>query len=334
MTGGLRYTWDRTSGESIKSRYRFLTAIPLGPVTEETSPSVSSKAPTGMIEMEYKPVRDVMAYAKYVRGYRQGSVNMAAPTAFDTFKPEHVNTYEIGAKTTFRGPVPIRFNVAAFDNELTDMQLQTGVVSFAPTTIIFNAGKARIRGVEVEAFAELLTDLTLSLSYSHLDTKLLKQDDHRRDVLAAGFTPEQLAQLSLSGLIAFATYTPIADVGDSLPFAADNTVVASLSYRLPFPAAIGDVAIGATYAYTGKRRTAASSSSPNDILDPFELLNLNLNWTNIFGAPVDLAAFATNVLQEKYATYASGTYNTTGVDSRMVGLPRMIGARLKYRFGN
>src|SRR3546814_9421914 len=56
-------------------------------------------------------------------------------------------------------------------------------------------------------------------------SKLLKQDDHRRDVLAAGFTPEQLAQLSLSGLIGFATYTPIADVGDSLPFAADNTVV-------------------------------------------------------------------------------------------------------------
>src|SRR3546814_16101054 len=83
------------------------------------------------------------------------------------------------------------------------MQVQTGVVSFAPTTIIFNAGKARIRGVEVEAFAELLRGLTLSLSYSHLDTKLLKQDDHRRDVLATGFTPEQPPQLSLSGFRVF-----------------------------------------------------------------------------------------------------------------------------------
>src|SRR3546814_10024358 len=83
-----------------------------------------------------------------------------------------------------------------------------------------------------------------------------------------------------------------------------------------FRSTICDVEMGATYVYTGKLRTAASSSSPNDILDPFELLNLNLSWTNIFGAPVDLTAFATNVLQEKYATYASGTYNTTGVDSR------------------
>src|SRR3546814_14823427 len=96
-----------------------------------------------MIEMDYKPVRDVMAYAKYVRGYRRGSVNMAAPTAFDTFQPEHVNTYEIGAKTTFHGAVPIRFNVPAFANQLTDMPRQTGVVAFAPTTTIFNSAKAK-----------------------------------------------------------------------------------------------------------------------------------------------------------------------------------------------
>src|SRR3546814_16056059 len=101
-----------------------------------------------MIEMDYKPVRDVMAYAKYVRGYRQGSVNMAAPTAFDTFQPEHVNTYEIGAKTTFHGAVPTRFNVAAFDNELTDLQLQTGGVSFSTPTTLSTAGKASIPGVE------------------------------------------------------------------------------------------------------------------------------------------------------------------------------------------
>src|SRR3546814_14919819 len=104
------------------------------------------------------------------------------------------------------------------------MQVQTGVVSFAPTTIIFNAGKARVRGVEVEAFAELLRGLTLSLSYSHLDTKLPNQDDHRRDVLAAGFTPEQLAQLRLYVLIRFATHPQNTDVGASLTTAPATTL--------------------------------------------------------------------------------------------------------------
>src|SRR3546814_1478964 len=86
------------------------------------------------------------------------------------------------------------------------MQLQTGVVSFAPTTIIFNAGKARIRGVEVAAFAELLRGLTLSLSYSHLDTKLLKQDDHRRDVLAAGRSEEHTSELQSLMRISYAAF--------------------------------------------------------------------------------------------------------------------------------
>src|SRR3546814_12797213 len=117
MTGGLRYTWDHTSGESIKSRYRFLGAVPLGPAKEETSPSVSSKATTGMIEMDYKPVRDVMAYAKYVRGYRQGSVNMAAPAAFDTFQPEHVHTHETGAKHTLNGPLCSESRLEAEDQD-------------------------------------------------------------------------------------------------------------------------------------------------------------------------------------------------------------------------
>src|SRR3546814_14756776 len=105
MTGGLRYTWDHTSGESIKSRYRFLGAVPLGPAKEETSPSVSSKAPTGMIEMDYKPVRDVMADAKYVRGHSPGSFNMAQPTPFDTFQPEPVKPYKTCPKPPPHTPV-------------------------------------------------------------------------------------------------------------------------------------------------------------------------------------------------------------------------------------
>src|SRR3546814_14861599 len=79
-----------------------------------------------------------MAYAKYSRGYRQGSVNLASDIGTDTFDPEHVNAYEIGAKTSFGGPVPGRFNVAAFYNDLTNQQLQVGYVSpnAGPTTAI------------------------------------------------------------------------------------------------------------------------------------------------------------------------------------------------------
>src|SRR3546814_5693123 len=83
---------------------------------------------------------DLMAYAKYVRGYRQGNVILAADPGIDTFEPEHVNSYEIGLKTTYRGMIPGRFNIAAVYNDLTNQQLQYGYVS--PTAQI---GRAQVR---------------------------------------------------------------------------------------------------------------------------------------------------------------------------------------------
>ena len=321
-TLGLRYTWDDTKGQVDRTRYVFLPLITTSRETHsESSPEAKSEAPTGVFELAYRPAKDVMTYAKYVRGYRQGSVNLAADPGVDTFEPEKVNSYEIGAKTTFRTAIPFRFNVALFYNELSDMQLSVGYISPAlgATTAIFNAGKARIGGAEVEAFAELLPGLTLGLSYSFLDTKLLEQQDHRSDILAA-VGPE-----------AALTYSPIAKEGDSLPFAADNTVVTSLSYRLPFPGEIGVVEMGATYVYTGKRRTAASGE-PYDMLAPFNLLNLNVNWLSIFNSPVDLSLVGTNVLDEEYSTFYASAWHNSGFESRMVGQPRMIVGRLRYNF--
>jgi iron complex outermembrane recepter protein len=69
------------------------------------------------------------------------------------------------------------------------------------------------------------------------------------------------------------------------------------------------------------------------MLDAYELLNLNLTWAQIFGIPMDLALFATNVLDEEYLTSVSGSLLSTGIETRGVGTPRMLGARLRYSFG-
>jgi iron complex outermembrane recepter protein len=127
--------------------------------------------------------------------------------------------------------------------------------------------------------------------------------------------------------------TPIADVGDELPYAPKQTYVASLSWRVPVSERLGEIDAGATYSSIGKQRSAATSSGPYGMLDSFELLNLNLTWSRIFRSPMDLVVFGTNVLDEEYVTYTSGTYNLLGFESRSVGLPRTVGARLRYNFG-
>jgi outer membrane receptor protein involved in Fe transport len=321
VTLGLRYTWDKTSGVGRKDLYKYLLTVQQAPVTTITRPEVESRAPTGMLEFNYHPLDDLMTYLKYTRGYRQGSVNLAADAGLDTHDPEHVDTYEVGMKTSFDGPVPGRFNIALFTNNLTNMQLQGGYISTTsgPTTAIFNAGRAKSQGLEVEAFVQPFDFLSASFSYSLLDTKLLKSEDFCSRVQQVGF---------LEGT----SCTPIADVGDELPFAPDKSYVANLTWTLPIPEDYGRVDLGTTYAYTGKQRAAASSSTPYDVLDDFGILNFNLSWSGIYGTGFDMSLFANNVTDEKYLTYVSGTYTVLGLEAGAPGTPRIYGARLKYNF--
>jgi iron complex outermembrane recepter protein len=324
FTGGLRYTWDKTTGRGIRTRHTFLLNVRQAPVVQVLDPEVTSEAPTGLLEVDFKPIDGIMVYAKYVRGYRQGAVNMSADPGIDTWLPEKVDNYELGLKSSFVGAISGRFNIAAFYNDFQDMQLQAGYVSSTAgtTTAIFNAGKARIAGTEIEAFLSLTENLNLSLSYAYLDTELLEQEDRTDDVLAAG------------GALAALTYTPSAVVGDSLPFASDHSFVASLSYRIPLSDNYGELSLGSTFVYAGEQRTSASTTSPFSILEPRQLFNFNLNWKRILGTSSDLAVFLTNAFDEEYSTYNSGTFNALGLESRQNGQPRMFGARLKYHFGD
>jgi len=337
FTAGLRYTQDEASGVGYKTRYTFTNYVQdVPPITSKATPKVTSEKPTGMLNVTYRPAEDVMTYAKYTRGYRQGSVNLAADPGLDEHQAETIDTFEIGAKSSFGGYVPGQFNIAIFDNELTDMQLQSGYVSkySGPTTAITNAGKAVVRGVEMDAVFKLLDDLTLSLSYSHLDTELkdignVDRAEIQRILLANNpGDPGAAAQSA-------ATFTPIAIKGDELPNAPKNTWVATLNYLLPVPSDMGVMSLGTTYAYVGEQRTAATGSSygDHDMLSSYELLNLNASWLSIYNSDFDVSLFVTNALDKEYTTYNSGTYNTLGFESSQGGMPRMYGARLRYTFG-
>ncbi|WP_206363005.1 TonB-dependent receptor [Stenotrophobium rhamnosiphilum] len=321
MTFGMRYTKDKTEGYGVKNLYKYNLFIQQAPTVTVQRPKTESQAPTGMIEFNYHPNDGLMTYAKYTRGYRQGNVNIIADPGLDIHEPEYIKTYEVGLKSSFEFLIPGRINVAAFKNELTDMQLQGGYISTTsgPTTAIFNAGKGESQGFEIESTFQPLESLTASLSYSYLKTKLVKSADFCGRVAAVGL---------LEGI----SCTPIADVGDELPFAPKSSYVINLNWAMPVPEEFGQVSFGSTYAYTGKQRAAATSSTPFAILEDFGILNLNLNWNDIYNKSFDFSIVGTNVLDKNYVTFTSGTYKPLGVESRSVGLPRMISARLKYSF--
>jgi len=331
LTGGIRYTWDTTNGTSDQTAYLF-DQFPQGGFFPPSGAkcvsgsgtfpncgiglSQTSDAPTGTFGVDWHPLEDSLVYAKYTRGYRQGSVNINGVEGLNTFGPEHVDTYEAGAKRTFGIPFPGTFDIAGFYNDFRDQQLQVGVISssFVPTTAIVNAGHSTIWGMEMAANVEPVDRVRLGAAYTYLNTKLNSLD---------------LPPLPPTVLIA----VPTAATGDRLPYTPNNEVVLTASYRLPFvPERAGDVTPSATYVYTDNEQAVTKSASAFHTIPSHQLLNLNLSWDRIMGYPVDASVFVTNVLGEEYWTFVPGTYNALGFETRVLGQPRMYGMRLRYNF--
>ena len=64
-----------------------------------------------------------------------------------------------------------------------------------------------------------------------------------------------------------------------------------------------------------------------------KVINLNLTWESIAGAPIDASVFVTNVTNE--VVYLNVNENTSrGFLSSILGEPRMWGMRLKFHFGS
>ena len=340
-TGGLRYTNDEMKGDAIVGRYIFggssatdprfycsnpdaghpTTPAAGAPVTSVDDCTVSYKkksdAVTWLLGLDYKPTDDWLLYGKYARGYRQGGVTPYSAAGATVYDPEKVDSYELGSKFTFRGAVRGNFNLALFYNDFQDQQLSIGFADLVTQSVpgnvgIVNAGKSSIKGAEVEMVLLPVRGVKLDLSYAYLDTEI-------KSISFVAPAPPYTAAI------------PSATEGDPLPYTPENKLAAGLTYTLPLDASLGQVSIGATYTYQSK--FLVTRSSPLGTVDGYELVNLNLNWSNIGGAPVDAGIFVTNLADKYYYTTVTGGYNNFGWESAYLGEPRMYGARIRVSFG-
>jgi iron complex outermembrane receptor protein len=131
---------------------------------------------TPRVSLDYRFNDDVMGYASYARGYRSGGFNgrgITTTSVQTSFAPETVDSFEVGAKTSFLDGAGI-FNVAAFYSEYKDKQEE--VVQATPPgspnpqeTVTKNAAGATIKGLEADLRMELAEGFTLSSSLGLLD---------------------------------------------------------------------------------------------------------------------------------------------------------------------
>ncbi|MCY1672827.1 TonB-dependent receptor [Novosphingobium sp. SL115] len=138
------------------------------------------------ITASYEVNSDVNVYARFARGFKSGGFNGETNVFFDPnapagcpsgatelcqpYRPEKVDSYELGLKTKMLGGKVI-FNVAAFRDEHKDMQLSIFTATSGAASIVRNAAGARIQGLEFETVIRPVDGVTLNGSLALLDSK-------------------------------------------------------------------------------------------------------------------------------------------------------------------
>jgi iron complex outermembrane recepter protein len=175
LTLGGRYTRDKKEARRIKASQIAngpVNVLENGEATGDANDQTFSRF-NPSLTINFKWSEELSTYAKVATGYKAGgSYESGPPHQFNqTYGPEKLTNYEIGLKS-YAFDRRVRANLAAFYSDLKDKQLGFPVNPNNPSASqIFNAGSARIKGVEAELQFAPIDDLNLNLSYTYLNAE-------------------------------------------------------------------------------------------------------------------------------------------------------------------
>jgi len=191
LSAGGRYTWDKRGATILRQNYLgggspvFGGAgVAAGAPSTNFDGSATYTKFTPRASLAYKPNSDNTVYVSFSQGFKGGGfdprgVGTNAPSGmsqgdFLSFRPEKVNSYELGFKTRLFDR-KLSLNLAAFRMDYTDVQIPGSVactVSGLPSFcgVVSNAGKARMQGLEAEGKLKL-GRITLNGSLGYIDAK-------------------------------------------------------------------------------------------------------------------------------------------------------------------
>lgn len=188
LSVGGRYTWDERTADIL--RQNFLgggsptfggAGIPFGAPGTNFKGSANFKKFTPRASLSFKPTPEHNIYASFSQGFKGGGfdprgVGVNAPTtnangipsdseiaSFLSFDPEEVDSYEVGYKGSLLDGA-LNIALAGFYTDYKNVQIPGSVacrVGGLPSFcgVINNAGKATLKGVELEVNARLGEDL-------------------------------------------------------------------------------------------------------------------------------------------------------------------------------
>jgi iron complex outermembrane receptor protein len=342
LTAGYRYTWDTVSGNATnwKPNSDGVTAnclegglipnpsVPIGDVLDvcRFDATLKSKAATWTVGLDYKPMSNLMLYAKVSKGYKAGGFNtFAVRTETRIFTPEELTSYEGGFKSDWHlGGMPVKLNATYYYSDYKNIQRPTG--DYNPATGQSGArtlgAKASIQGVEVEASIRPVPGLEIGGNFSHTDADYKKFE-----------VPIFSTTLACDGVKNYG------DTGDfsCMPFQFSTAYIYNIygSLDVSLGENLGTLTFYANYSHVSKQPTAPLGNDvtqPGSVLEPYGLLNGTISWKGVAGTPIDITVFGNNLTNKLYRTSNANTIDNLLVNSTIYGTPRMYGVKVRYSF--
>jgi iron complex outermembrane recepter protein len=219
LTAGVRQT------EDFKQDYGFTELGPYGSINNEQCIGCKVSAinigkgswakTTWHAGIDYDLTPDSLLFAAVSTGYKAGGFNVGAAPANTPYAPESLTNYELGWKSQFLQN-RMQVNIDAFFDTMQNYQAAAGtLIDDTNYTLTINAGKAQIKGVELESQFLLTPYDRLTFNATALDAKFTSFYLAHGD----GFSPG-------------AQFDPYSLTGKELPYAPHTT--ARLGYQHTF----------------------------------------------------------------------------------------------------
>jgi len=327
LTAGLRFTHERkrffrasrvgTAGVAI-SRFdpsspallAQLTPQPLGQSLAHFDRSQRFRDFSPSASLTYRMSDDLLAYASFSTGFKSGGFDardIGLPPEVD---PEKLTTYEIGVKATALDG-RVRADLASFYSVYRDVQLTVTTGNPADPTDVLNAGRAIIRGGEVELTVLPFENLVLEGSLGVLATRYQRFDDVVIDRSSGEPVARRVSRTNLD-----------------LPFSPNYSLRFAALYTLPLGGY--DLVLRTDWEHKGAQA-----------LDVANTEQLRQGKYGQLGARIgvessdgqwEIALYGRNLLDRSFLVSGFEQIETAGFVGRFRGSPRTFGVELRIRY--
>jgi iron complex outermembrane receptor protein len=302
VTAGLRWTQDDKEVQLVHFREASGQYVVGAPGTQDTFVEKWSEV-TPKLGLELQLTQDALLYLSYAKGYKSGGFNARPLSGIaevqTPYDPEIVDSYEVGAKTSWWDR-RVTANLAAFFNDYTDMQL---TINATPQNFVRNAGEAEIKGAELEVVARLAQGFDVNVAAGYLDAQYTELDPQ------------------------LATLNPPLTADKKLVKAPDWTLSAGMQYR--FDVGAGEIVLRGDWSYKSKVFHDVFNDA-RIAQEAFDLFNAYAAFITS-GGRWEIAVFGTNLSDERYRLSGNSSAGF-GLAESTFSPPREWGATLRYRF--